>query len=192
MRGGAWHAPRMDRCEVLLIGGRAGAGKTTVGWEVSDQLREAGIAHAIVEGDYLGQVHPPPADDPHCAAITEANLAAVWRNYAALGHRRLIYTNTVSVLPGSAPMFERAMGPGVRIVRALLTASDATALARLSAREIGSALDREVAGSARKARLLDEHAPPDTARVATDGRTVVEIAADLLELTGWRGPDGEH
>ncbi|MFE2055897.1 AAA family ATPase [Streptomyces sp. NPDC059446] len=184
-------AVRFERPEVLLIGGRAGVGKTTVGWEVSDRLRAEGIAHAVVEGDYLGQVHPPPAGDPHCAAITEANLAAMWRNFAALGHHRLVYTNTVSVLPRSAPMFERALGTGVRIVRVLLTATDATAVERLSAREIGSALDREIAGSARKARLLDEHAPPDTVRVATDGRTVVEIASEVLALTGWRGPAGE-
>ncbi|MEU0299289.1 hypothetical protein ABZ252_07425 [Streptomyces sp. NPDC006175] len=181
-----------QRPEVLLIGGRAGVGKTTVGWEISDRLRAAGIAHAILEGDYLGQVHPAPADDPHRSAITEANLTAMWRNFAALGHHRLVYTNTVSVLPGSTSMFERAMGPGVRVVRALLTASDATAVARLSAREIGSALDREIAGSARKARLLDEQAPPDVVRVTTDGRTVVEIASDVLELTGWREPGEEH
>ncbi len=84
------------------------------------------------------------------------------------------------------------MGPGVRVILALLTASDATAVARLSAREIGSALDREVAGSARKARLLDEQAPPEVARVATDGRTVAEIASDVLELTGWWEPGGER
>ncbi|WP_280641305.1 hypothetical protein [Streptomyces afghaniensis] len=29
----------MDHAEVLLIGGRAGVGKTTVGWEVSALLR---------------------------------------------------------------------------------------------------------------------------------------------------------
>lgn len=74
-----------------------------MGWEVSDRLRAAGIAHAIVEGDCLGQVHPAPAGDPHCSAITEANLTAMWRNFAALGHHRLVCTNTVSVLSGSAP-----------------------------------------------------------------------------------------
>jgi 2-phosphoglycerate kinase len=31
----------MDRTEVLLIGGRAGVGKSTVGWEVSARLRAA-------------------------------------------------------------------------------------------------------------------------------------------------------
>jgi hypothetical protein len=30
------------------------------------------------------------------AAISEANLTAVWGNYAALGYRRLVYTNTVN------------------------------------------------------------------------------------------------
>lgn len=63
-------------CEALLIGGRAGVGKTTVGWEVS-------------------------------------------------GYRRLIYTNTVSVL--EADLIARAMGGAPRITSVLLTAGDATA-----------------------------------------------------------------
>ncbi|MEV5682110.1 MULTISPECIES: hypothetical protein [unclassified Streptomyces] len=181
----------MDHPEVLLIGGRAGVGKTTVGWEVSDRLRATGTAHAVIEGDYLGQVHPAPAGDPRRSSLTEANLTAVWRNYAALGYGRLIYTNTVSVLAESEGMFVRALGPGVRIVRVLLTATDATVHGRLSAREIGSALDRELAGSARKSRLLDAQAPPDTVRVPTDGRPVPEIAAEVLAVTGWSAaPDG--
>lgn len=175
----------MDRAEVLLIGGRAGVGKSTVGWEVSDRLRVAEVAHAIIEGDFMGQVHPAPPDDPHRAAIAERNLTAVWANYAALGHRRLVYTNTVSVLAETEGTFRRAMGADVRIVRVLLTATDATAERRLRGREIGSELQRELAGSARKARLLDERAPADTVRVATDGRTVMDIAAEVLAATGW-------
>ena len=41
----------MARAEVLLIGGRAGVGKSTVGWEISDRLRHAEVAHALIEGD---------------------------------------------------------------------------------------------------------------------------------------------
>ena len=59
-----------DQLEGLLIGGRAGVGKTTVGWEVSAQLRAAQIAHALVEGDNLDQVHPAPPDDPARTKIT--------------------------------------------------------------------------------------------------------------------------
>ncbi|MEU2023115.1 hypothetical protein ABZ565_13225 [Streptomyces sp. NPDC016469] len=175
----------MDHPEVLLIGGRAGVGKTTVSWEVSARLREAGAAHAVVDGDFMGAVHPAPDGDPHRSLITERNLTAVWANYAALGLRRLVYTNTVSVLAGTAPMFERAMGAGARCVRVLLTASDATAARRLTGREIGSELEHELRSSRRKARLLDAHAPADTVRVATDGRAVVDIAREVVELTGW-------
>lgn len=117
----------MDQAEALLIGGRAGVGKTSVALEVSALLRAAEVPHCVLEGDYLGQVHPAPPDDPRRSVVTERNLTALWSNFADLGHRRLIYTNTVSVLTDSEGMFRRAMGEDVRLVRVLLTASDATA-----------------------------------------------------------------
>ncbi|KPC58457.1 hypothetical protein ADL29_39140 [Streptomyces chattanoogensis] len=170
---------------MLLIGGRAGVGKTTVGWEVSARLRAATVPHCVLEGDYLGQAHPAPEGDPRRRKLTERNLTAVWSNFAELGYRRLIYTNTVSVLPETAGIFQRAMGRDVRIVRVLLTASDVTAGARLTGRELGSELEHELKSSARKARLLDEQAPADTVRVATDGRSVVDIATEVAAATGW-------
>ncbi|MER6345208.1 hypothetical protein ACWC10_29985 [Streptomyces sp. NPDC001595] len=178
----------MVDAEVLLIGGRAGVGKTTVGWEVSALLRTGAVAHAVIDGDFMGQVHPAPEGDPDRAEITEANLTAVWANFARRGYRRLVYTNTVSVLPEATGMFERAMGAGVGIVRVLLIASDETARDRLVRRELGSELARELEGSARKARLLDERAPGETVRVATDGRLVVDIAREVVAATGWMEP----
>ncbi|CAM5718234.1 AAA family ATPase [Streptomyces canus] len=175
----------MDHAEVLLLGGRAGVGKTTVGWEVSARLRAARVAHAVIDGDFMGQVHPAPEGDPHRAAVAERNLTAVWGNYAELGYRRLVYTNTVSVLEESTGVFRRAMGDGVRIVRVLLTASDETTERRLAGRELGSELEQELRGSARKARMLDERAPAGTLRVGTDGRTVIDIAAEVTAATGW-------
>ncbi|WP_274915811.1 hypothetical protein [Streptomyces sp. WZ-12] len=171
--------------EALLLGGRAGVGKTSVAWEVSALLRGAGVGHAVVEGDFMGQIHPAPEGDPSRSAITERNLAAVWANYARVGCRRLLYTNTVSVLPESAGMFERAMGPGVRIVRVLLTATDATTKARLTGRERGSELAQELANSARKARMLDARVADDVLRVPTDGRSVPAVAADVVAAVGW-------
>ncbi|GGW53459.1 hypothetical protein GCM10010340_35010 [Streptomyces griseoloalbus] len=50
----------MDHAELLLIGGWAGVGKTTVGWEVSALLRAAAVSHAVIDGDFMGQVHPAP------------------------------------------------------------------------------------------------------------------------------------
>ncbi|MPY62007.1 hypothetical protein [Streptomyces spongiae] len=175
----------MNEAEALLLGGRAGVGKTTVGWEVSVVLREAAVSHAIIDGDFMGQVHPAPEGDPHRSAITESSLTAVWANFARHGYRRLIYTNTASVLPEATGMFQRAMGAEVRIVRVLLTASDATARERLVRRELGSELEHELRASARKARLLDQRVHAETVRVATDGRTVVDIAREVVAATGW-------
>lgn len=182
----------MNHAEVLLIGGRAGVGKTTVGWEVSALLRAAAVCHAVVEGDFMGQVHPAPEGDPHREEITECNLTAVWANFARRGCRRLIYTNTVSVLPEATGMFERAMGAGVGITRVLLTASDATARERLVGRELGSELDQELEGGVRKARLLDQSAPAGTVRVVTDGRRVADIAREVVAATGWTGSHTVH
>ena len=175
----------MDHAEVMLVGGRAGVAKTTVGWEVSARLRAARVAHAVIDGDFMGQVHPAPEGDPHRVAIGERNMTAVWGNYAELGYRRLVHVNTVSVLEESTGMFRRAMGDGVRIVRVLLTATDETAERRLTGREVGSELDQELRSGVRKARLLDERAPVGTLRVVTDGRTVIDIAAEVTAATGW-------
>lgn len=153
-------------------------------WEVSEQLQAAGVAHCLIEGDLMGQVHPAPAEDPDRSAITERNLSAVWANFAALGYQRLIYTNTVSVLENG--MFERAMGgESLRIVRVLLTADDATAHARLTQREIGSQLVPHIQRSAVMARHLEEHVPADTVRVPTDGRAIVDIARQVVVATRW-------
>ncbi|GAA1446955.1 hypothetical protein GCM10009602_34960 [Nocardiopsis tropica] len=169
---------------LLLIGGRSGVGKSTVAWEVSALLRRREVAHCLVEGDNLDQVHPAPADDPHRSRITERNLAAVWANFEALGHRSLVYTNTVSVL--EEDMFRRAMGGGdIRITRVLLTAGDDTVRERLALRETGSQLLPHIERSRRAARLLDAEAPPDTVRVPTDGRTVEEVAAHVVAATAW-------
>jgi hypothetical protein len=178
--------PRPDTTDVLLIGGRSGVGKSTLGFEVSRQLQDGDIAHCFIEGDNLDQVFPAPDDDPVREKISEANLAAMWANYRALGQRRLVYTNTAAVI--SAPWITRAVGGEVRFFGVLLNAGDETAAARLAGREIGSALDWHVERSRLAARWLERVAPPWVTRIPTDGRAATDIAAEVIGLTGWR-PD---
>ena len=44
--------------EVLLIAGCSGSGKTSVSFEVSDQLQKADVAHCLVDGDNLDTAYP--------------------------------------------------------------------------------------------------------------------------------------
>lgn len=167
----------------LLIGGRCGVGKNTVGLEVSAQLRAADVAHALVNGNYLDHIHPAPEGDPARTKITEANLAALWRNYAEVGCSRLIYTNMVSVL--EPDLIARAMGASPRITMVLLTADDETARERLRGRELASQLDPHIERGEKMARYLDEAVPDSAVRISTDGRTVADIAREVVVATGW-------
>jgi hypothetical protein len=186
------HAVGSTGYEALLIGGRSGVGKTTVAWEVSAQLQDRAqledgpVAHCLIEGDFLDQAYPPPEGDPTRRKLTEANLTALWHNFSALGYRRLIYTNTVSIL--ESDLIARAMGGHPRITAVLLTSTAETASARLSAREIGSQLDAHVHRSSTMARRLDKEAPSSVVRVPTDGRDVISIARDVVAATRWAGP----
>ncbi len=170
---------------MLLIGGRSGVGKSSVGYEVSARLRQASVAHALIEGDVLDHIHPAPPDDPDRSKITQRNLAALWANYTELGCRRLVYTNTAAVLGSEQWLFDGALGAGCRFFHVLLTATDTTAAERLAGRELGSELEQQLRRSAHMARRLDEHAAPGTVRVATDGRSVSEVARAVVAVTGW-------
>jgi broad-specificity NMP kinase len=171
------------RPEVLLIGGRSGVGKTTVAHAVSALLREQGVAHCHVEGDNLSAAYPKPESDPRGSQLTEANLAALWRNYAELGYRRLVYVNTVSVL--ESPMIVRALGGTARVVAVLLVAEDREVEQRLGARESGPELIAHRERSRRAAVVLGEQSPAGTQVVQTDGRTPEAVAEQVLRLSGW-------
>jgi broad-specificity NMP kinase len=165
--------------DLLLVGGRSGVGKTSVAVELHSLLAARQVMHALIEGDNLDLAYPPPWEH----GLAQKNLAAMWRNYAALGHRRLIYTNTNSVVDWQA--LSDAVGGGPRVVGVLLTASDDVIRARLARREIGTALADHVERSRRAAERLDAQAPPWVVRVDTDGRGTPEIARELAELTTW-------
>ena len=169
--------------DVLLIGGRSGVGKSTVGWEVSAQLQAAEISHCYLEGDFLDQAFPAPPGDPNRSQLTRDNIAALWRNFSARGYHRLVYTNTVSVIYPEE--ITESLGVPSRVTRVLLTASDETANERLAQREIGSALDLHIQRGAQRAVELERAAPSSVLRIRTDGRGVVEIAAEVVAATGW-------
>jgi hypothetical protein len=167
------------RSEVLLIGGRAGVGKSSVGNEVHVQLSAARVWHAFIEGDNLDLAYPPPWEHH----LAERNLAAVWSSYRELGYRRMIYTNTASVR--AVDSLTAAMGDSPHVTAVLLTCRDATARRRLAQREIGGALQAHIERGKVAARELEQIAPPWVHRVNTDDQTVADVAAEVIGLAGW-------
>ena len=169
------------RSEVLLIGGRSGVGKSSVGAEIHAQLAATGVRHCLIEGDNLDMAHPAPYEHH----LAERNLAAMWTNYRAIGYRRMIYTNTASVFPSVLEKLTAAMGDQPEVTAVLLTCDDATVRTRLAQREKGSKLDWHVERSRFMARKLDDEIPASVRRVATDERNVADIAEEIIAILGW-------
>jgi adenylylsulfate kinase-like enzyme len=57
--------------EALFIGGRSGAGKSSVGYEIHAQLSAAGVRHCLIEGDQQAPawVHRVATDDRAVTSI---------------------------------------------------------------------------------------------------------------------------
>jgi pimeloyl-ACP methyl ester carboxylesterase len=168
--------------EVLLIGGSAGVGKSSVGWEISVQLNRLGVAHWHLEGDVLDAAWPRPEDDQDGQRMTVNTLRAMAGVFAGEGYTRCIYVQTASVI--DSHLVTKALGD-IRMVGVLLTASEATRFQRLSGREIGTDLDRHLESTRRMAERLERESPEWVVRIATDDRGVAAIARDVIERSGW-------
>ncbi|MFJ7289278.1 AAA family ATPase [Curtobacterium sp. NPDC098951] len=173
----------MPRSEVLFIGGRSGVGKTTAAEALHDLLVAADVRHAVIEGDFLDLAHPAPHVEHPEARLAERNLAAMWAAYRELGHHRLVYTNTVSVLERDA--LARAMGDDPVVTAVLLRADDATTADRLRRRSGGHLPEAQLAHSTRTAGRLDAAVRGDVTWVDTDSMAPGDVAVRLAARTGW-------
>jgi DNA polymerase III delta prime subunit len=179
--------PIAMRSELLLLGGRSGVGKTTAALALHEILKADGLTHAVIEGDYLDLAEPAPHVAHPLARLAERNLAAMWANYRELGYRRLILTNTASVL--YAAELAEAMGDDPRVVAVLLHADDISTRARLGTRLIDRDLDAATAASAGTAARLEADASEEVHRVNTNGRLPADVASELRDLAGWTPQD---
>ncbi len=158
--------------EILWLCGPAAVGKSTVGWQVYQQVRRAGVNAAFVDLDQIGFHRPVPVGDPGNHRLKAANLAAVWRAFRGSGAGCLIAVGPLD-RPGDAGAYLAAL-PAATIT-----------LCRLHARVIGQpqARLREIADQA--ARIVDALDGVADLWVDTHDRPADDIAAEILGRIGW-------
>jgi energy-coupling factor transporter ATP-binding protein EcfA2 len=176
--------------EILLITGPAGIGKSTLCWEMSAVLAEAGIAHAAIESDELDRVFPKPGAEelaplaPGARDISQLNLAALWSTYRALGHSRLIMSGVMLHVAFDKRWILAAI-PEARITVVRLRGSEASLRERLDRREIGAGRDAQIERSLRQAQRIAGEDAMDFLVVETDGRPPQELAREIVDAVGW-------
>ncbi|AVT34129.1 hypothetical protein C6361_03435 [Plantactinospora sp. BC1] len=183
--------------EILWLCGATAVGKSTVGWQVYTAVREAGRRAAFVDLDQIGFYRPAGPPTPRNHRLRASNLAAVWQTFRATGLRRLVVVGPAD--HADAVRTYREALPAVRITLCRLHAGRDSIAERVVFRGQGQgpllagddlrgqppARLRQIADAA----TADADALADAGlgdlRVDTDGRTVSDIAGEVVRHLGW-------
>jgi hypothetical protein len=182
-------ASNATRVPLLLITGPVGAGKTSVGGEVSTQLSALGEPHAFVDVDALSWAYPSPSDDPYRVRLMLANLAAIWPNFQVAGARRLVLAGVIEQRHELAGYIQAIPGAVITVVR--LSAPVPTLQQRLRGRERGGDLAWHLQRAPELSAIMDRAALEDVL-IETEGKSVPAIASEVLQRTGWLAAAGQR
>lgn len=172
----------MRTIPTLLITGTIGSGKTSVAEEVANILRARRMAHAVVDLDWLGQVHPGDPSDGYNQRLIMANLKAMWPNLRDAGAERLILARVVEDR-SELLEYERAV-PGAAITVMRLKTSQEILKGRTRSREGELTREWHLTRMVELDRILDDSRPEDHL-VINEGKTLHEVALEVLDLVGW-------
>ncbi|MFY1692309.1 hypothetical protein [Plantactinospora sp. WMMB782] len=183
--------------EILWLCGATAVGKSTVGWQVYATLSRAGRRTAFVDLDQIGFYRPAGPGSSRDHRLRASNLAAVWQTYQATGLERLVVVGPVD--DAETLRTYRAALPSVRIILCRLHAGRDSLAERVVLRGRGqgplipgdalkgqsTARLRQIADEAAADAEALEGAAVGDLRVDTDGRTVPDIAGEVVRRLGW-------
>lgn len=192
-----WRLPEPPPGEILWLSGPAAVGKSSIGWQVYQQVRRRGVTAAFVDLDQIGFHRPAPTADSGTHRLKAANLAAVWHEFQASGAECLIVVGPIE-RPEDVTVYTTAL-PASRITLCRLHASRQVLAERVALRGQGLTPTWGLAGDEligqpptrlrdiadRAARIIEALDGVGDLRVDTDNRPPEEIAADILRRTAW-------
>jgi len=167
---------------LLFISGSVGAGKSTVGSELSTLLEDNGVPHTFIDLDALTYTYPRDPSDPYGNELALENLKAVWENARQRQSKNLIVPRVVESYDYAVGISEALEIPNPIVCR--LVASTETLLERVRNREIGSGLEWHEARTLELAVQLEASKVEDFS-VNTDARTVTDIATEIMKTVSW-------
>ncbi len=171
----------MNGVEVLILHGSPGAGKSTMAQVASELLREADVAHAVIDVDQIALVYPTPGAD-----FSLNNLRAIWPNYAAIPKLKVMIPTVIDDERELALLKEAL--PASRFMVCELTADRSVLEERVMKREPNHFWQQRLMA------FVDlYHRRTDLQRirsflVSTDSNSEAEAAQEVMTKAGWLGP----
>jgi deoxyadenosine/deoxycytidine kinase len=165
---------------LLLITGTMGAGKSTVMAEASDVLTIQHVEHAAVDGDALGAAYLESM--ARNDEVIYANLECVCKNYAQLGVRRFLLAFALENRAALESCVRAVSAHNVVVCR--LDASLPTMQDRIKLREPGL-LQAEFVARVETLNAILDRASLEAFTVTNEGRSVTEVAREMLIRAGW-------
>jgi adenylylsulfate kinase len=167
----------------LLLTGTFGTGKTVTADAVGLQLEAASVPHAVIDLDEIRRMWPPPAEEDAETSVDYRNVRSLAANYLDAGADRLVLAG---VCENWADRRRYEAAVAVPLVVCRLLAPPAVITRRLRDRHLDE--PDELAWHLLRAPELD--AMLNTTRVAdaevaTDSRTPLDVAAEVIRLIGW-------
>jgi adenylylsulfate kinase-like enzyme len=186
---------------VLWLCGATGVGKSTIGFQIFQQVMHAGVAAAYVDLEQVGFLRPAPPEDPDNHWVKVRNLLAIWQRFRASGARCLIVVGSVddrdavgmyrdSLPEGTLTMVRLHAGHDQLAERIMLRGQDDGWRAPgdpLKGQPV-AILNRIAAKAAANADRM-ERAEIGDLRIDTDGRTIEEVTQLVrTKAGGWPDP----
>jgi hypothetical protein len=156
-----------------------GAGKTTVLGEASDLLALRHIGHAAIDLDALGLAHLPSTASND--VVTYRNLQSICKNYASIWVTRFLVARAIE--DRAELELRRSTVSASNTVVCRLAASIETMRRRVKMRESGVSR-RDIMPESRNCISLLTAQPEDFI-VTSEGRSVTEVAQEMLVRAEW-------
>jgi tRNA uridine 5-carbamoylmethylation protein Kti12 len=169
----------MNDTEVLVLNGCPGSGKSTLANAISEQLRQMGIAHAVIDVDEVGRIYPEIG-----SSFDWKNVRAMWPNYTAISNLKVI----LPVCINDKRDFEelRSATPCRKFTICELVADAQTLKDRLTKREPNEYWQDKMRN------LVDKYIDKSSEdkfgdfQVKTDDKAIQDAIKEILDHLGWK------
>ena len=185
-----------DGC-ILLICGPTGVGKSTIAFRLYMRYLNAGLTAGYVDLDQIGFLSTARPEDRFSHRLKARNLAAIWRNYRAVGATHLIATGPIESNAALRTYIDAF--PTATVMLCRIHASPDELTRRVMSRGAGGSWPQPgdplrgksdeyllaIAGQAISADGAFERQNIGAARIDTDRLTPDESADVITAATGW-------